>query len=417
MSATTPKVRLQLSFPNETRVKLALSIPLDKCNNFVTNPLKWLRFLGFAIYGREGHLSLSKNGPDLADYTAAIEARSYFFVSQGAPRLVDVDAADDRTSIMASTVTLRRRDFRINLVERDGTCVISGEMERWCTACHIIPHAKGSSYISNVVDHRGRPDDNINDINDIRNGFLLANHLHATFGAGDIAFLKTPNFGLAVDDIPHHLPIAADEEGPASRLTLHHFNLALGNFIPNFAPHNSDARQPQETSQCPPALIIDLFYAAAAMNVWSPDSFIKYVREKSKDVYYPEGEDEGDNDVNDDKINETNSGSNCIDAQMGDQTTGQSGSRHCALHSRNRTSNIPPKGSRFADLMNGVCALWVQSSRVGKKATEDSKKATEDGKKATEDGKKATEDIHASRLSRNEGVKKWLESVEDPEAN
>ena len=32
-------------------------------------------------------------------------------------------------------------------------------------------------------------------------------------------------------------------------------------------------------------------------------------------------------------------------------------------------------------------------------------------------GKKKAEDVHASSLSRNKGVKKWLESVEDPETN
>jgi len=83
MSATTPTVRLRLTFPNEAQAKLALSIPLNKCNTFAVNPLKWLRFLGFAIYGREGHLSLSRNGPDLGDYTTPIEARLYYFVSVG----------------------------------------------------------------------------------------------------------------------------------------------------------------------------------------------------------------------------------------------------------------------------------------------------------------------------------------------
>lgn len=83
MFATTLKVRLWLSFPDVTQTKLALSIPLHTCNTFAVNPLKWLRFLGFAIYGREGHLSLSKDGPDLGDYAAPIEACSYFFVSEG----------------------------------------------------------------------------------------------------------------------------------------------------------------------------------------------------------------------------------------------------------------------------------------------------------------------------------------------
>lgn len=83
MSEITPKARLRLSFPNETQAKLALSIPLNKCTTFAVNPLKWLRFIGFAIYGREGHLSLSRNGPDLGDYTAPVEDRSYYFVSVG----------------------------------------------------------------------------------------------------------------------------------------------------------------------------------------------------------------------------------------------------------------------------------------------------------------------------------------------
>jgi hypothetical protein len=81
MSATTPTVRLRLSIHNVT--KLALSIPLDKCVTFAVHPLKWLRFLAFAIYGGQGHLSLSNGGPDLDDYTAAIEACSYYFVSDG----------------------------------------------------------------------------------------------------------------------------------------------------------------------------------------------------------------------------------------------------------------------------------------------------------------------------------------------
>jgi hypothetical protein len=82
MSTTgTPKVRLRLSFGNVTR--LALSIPLDKCSTFAINPLKWLRFLGFAIYGREGYLSTSEAGPEIEDYTAGIEARLYYFISEG----------------------------------------------------------------------------------------------------------------------------------------------------------------------------------------------------------------------------------------------------------------------------------------------------------------------------------------------
>ena len=78
---STPTVKLCLSFGNVT--KPALLIPLDKCNTFAINPLKWLRFLGFAIYGGEGYLSTSRAGPEIDNYTANIEPRSYYFIAEG----------------------------------------------------------------------------------------------------------------------------------------------------------------------------------------------------------------------------------------------------------------------------------------------------------------------------------------------
>jgi hypothetical protein len=60
------------------------------------------------------------------------------------PRLVDVDAIDDRTSD-ASELSDRRADFRDRIVDRDGTCVSTGEQVELCIACHIIPHSKGDN--------------------------------------------------------------------------------------------------------------------------------------------------------------------------------------------------------------------------------------------------------------------------------
>ena len=49
---------------NNDRSELALSIPLVQCTTFATTPLKWLRFVGFVIYGRQAcYLSTSINGP------------------------------------------------------------------------------------------------------------------------------------------------------------------------------------------------------------------------------------------------------------------------------------------------------------------------------------------------------------------
>ncbi|KAF8313384.1 hypothetical protein F5887DRAFT_1237316 [Amanita rubescens] len=387
MSRTPRNVKLWLSLDDGP--KLALSIPLNKCCTFAR----------FAIYGREGYLSTSEDGPEIDDYTAEIEPNAYFFISEGEACLVDADVMDDRTS-NASQLTTRRNDFRTKVIERDGTCVITDEPVSNCVGCHIIPHEKGSNYISNVVRNRSGTDDSvndINDINDIRNGLLLSNLLHRPFGFGKIAFLKTPNFALDVDDIPYESE-DQDQESPASRLTLHHFvnERQLGPVITAWAGHNSDARQPQDTSEWPPAIVVDLFYAAAALNAWGPKPFIKYVREN---VHYGDDDDQdddGDDQDDDDDDSMDGSGLSHVDAQMGNQKTGQSGSGRYALRSKDKTSSIPQKVRRFADLMEGVSALWMQSSRVDKLKPEDA---------------------HASSLARNEGVKTWLQSIEGPGTN
>ncbi|KAG9310472.1 hypothetical protein JVU11DRAFT_9616 [Chiua virens] len=146
------EVKLLLTIDNHSEV--ALSIPLAQCTTFSHNPLKWLRFLGFAIHGREGYLSEAEGGPEL-DYTALIEPRAYYFISNGDPRFIDIDAIDNRTS-HASQFSTGRNNFRGRIVERDGTCVLTGDFEANCSACHLIPHSKGNDYMSKLFDHRGQ---------------------------------------------------------------------------------------------------------------------------------------------------------------------------------------------------------------------------------------------------------------------
>ena len=131
----------------------------------------------------------------------------------GEARLVDVDAVADRTSHSSDLFT-HRRHFRANVIERDGTCVLTGPP-------------------------------------------------------------------TTVDDIPYSPQREANEASPDSRLTLHYFVdlLELGDMITTGAPRNTDARQPQDTGEWPPAIILDLFYAVAAINAWSPKFFVKYARE------------------------------------------------------------------------------------------------------------------------------------------
>jgi len=59
-----------------------LSIPVDDCNRFALKPLRWLRFLGYAIYGNHGHISTTADGPPV-DYESAIGEAHYYFASAG----------------------------------------------------------------------------------------------------------------------------------------------------------------------------------------------------------------------------------------------------------------------------------------------------------------------------------------------
>ena len=64
----------------------ALSIPIHTCQQFSLHPLAWLRFLGYAIYGKEGHISRERDGEQVADYRpdgGAICAGNYYYISQG----------------------------------------------------------------------------------------------------------------------------------------------------------------------------------------------------------------------------------------------------------------------------------------------------------------------------------------------
>lgn len=59
-----------------------LSIPLGDCHRFALAPLRWLRFLGYCIYGSPGSISATAGGPPVA-YLSAIQGGDYYFTSPG----------------------------------------------------------------------------------------------------------------------------------------------------------------------------------------------------------------------------------------------------------------------------------------------------------------------------------------------
>ena len=62
--------------------QLTLSIPTDAVFSFSLRPLKWLRYLGYAICGKEGYISTSPDGAAVVDYNDNVPpARNYYYAS------------------------------------------------------------------------------------------------------------------------------------------------------------------------------------------------------------------------------------------------------------------------------------------------------------------------------------------------
>ena len=173
-------------------------------------------------------------------------------------------------------------------------------------------------------------------------------------------------------------------------------------------------RLPQEnTTEWPADDILNHLYAGTAMSAWSPKSFRRYVRKQTRKVYHNasddadngggddknsgDGDEDGDEDSDNgdhggnDENDSAGGGPSHVNAQMVSQM-GCSGSGRHGLRRRNKAKCFSPmKKRRVVDLMDGVFALWKQSSRVAKPKPEDAR---------------------ASTLARNEDIKVWLESVE-----
>ena len=82
MAECTPEVDLWILF-SDGHYQHALSIPISECWTKSTHPLKWLWFIGFAIYGDIGIICKAEDGLEVEDYGVDIEPGSYYFLSEG----------------------------------------------------------------------------------------------------------------------------------------------------------------------------------------------------------------------------------------------------------------------------------------------------------------------------------------------
>ena len=140
-----------------------LCIPVTDCDRFSLTPRSWLRFLGYCIYGRIGHISSTPDGPPI-NYQGQVRAGAhYYFTSPGThipvdtgfkliiltetPQLLDTRCIDGRTSDNTTSdayTTESCAGFRDQLKDRDGSCIITNASASMCDGVHYYAHSKGS---------------------------------------------------------------------------------------------------------------------------------------------------------------------------------------------------------------------------------------------------------------------------------
>ena len=277
-----------------------LSIPTNQFDRFTLHPLKWLRFLDFIIYGREGILRTHCDGPEVDNYdigTSQLREGYYFFsagkLSSFCPSSLLIFVSRSTSlhrysrpswSRIVSELHLQfktrgilsqRHSSRSNLHRNRQTCramqsiSLSATLQRWWGTFIIwlwsfLVSRPSLQYIQQLTTIRGNSDnDVIDEINDPKNGFLLDAILHILVGSGKSAFIQvrsfinalsrtimlillseTPNFGLTRRDIPPSPRIVPAVH--AERLTLQHF------YDPpttDRAQENQDARLPETHRQ------------------------------------------------------------------------------------------------------------------------------------------------------------------------
>jgi hypothetical protein len=126
-----------------------LTIPVADVSRYSTKPLKWIRYAMAAVAGCQGDLVIYTEDEtnhkgqtlplNLED--TAPQHRNLRFIPGGPISFIDVDGLNHLKSSQVTTSSRAR--FRNDIVERDGSCVITGLEEDGCDACHLIPHSKG----------------------------------------------------------------------------------------------------------------------------------------------------------------------------------------------------------------------------------------------------------------------------------
>ncbi|PVF97563.1 hypothetical protein CPB86DRAFT_785689 [Serendipita vermifera] len=296
-----------------------LSIPREEFVHYTTRPLKWLRYLGSTIYGREGILKGGPNNTEIEEYTVEdVNAllSEYFYYSTGEcccgkqlerlsespmasldpPRLLDMEMID-RLSSSSDSLTSETfcSIFEDEIRQRDQNCVSTAAPEGCCDVVHIIPHRKGDAYIQALTQSRANSEsDVIWNIDDLRNGMLLLCPIQVTLRAGCLAFLKTPNFAMSPEDVPRAQTCPMYRVGCIpphfpTRWTLQYF--AKGNTIdwlkdPAGVHQNTEIFPPELLTEWPTDMVFDLLYGCVTLHKWGCKEAMELIHKTTSYQYH-----------------------------------------------------------------------------------------------------------------------------------
>jgi hypothetical protein len=154
---------------------------------------------------------------------------------------------------------------------------------------------------------------------------------------------QTPNFALDVDDVqytgPHeNIPkFIGDVTDPFFLSAIH---------------NNSDARQPDDDSAWPPALIFDFFYGCAALNAWGEKPFKTFVKKLNSGNYYHEA-----------KSGESNDDGRYKQEGTSQQAMDRRARREAEERKRKRDDQEEYGWDSFGETMDLMMGLWMRQAR------------------------------------------------------
>ncbi|KAK7007232.1 hypothetical protein R3P38DRAFT_3032118 [Favolaschia claudopus] len=100
-----------------------LAMPMEQIQVLTLRPHKWLRFMGYCIYGARGRLQSSPQGiSEVNPLETTTFSTDYYYVSGKPGRFIDIDAINDRIS--DSNLSSRSTQFRKEVVARDSKCIV-----------------------------------------------------------------------------------------------------------------------------------------------------------------------------------------------------------------------------------------------------------------------------------------------------